>query len=42
MSRGKLYQMMGQQQLAFAKFGRSRRIPRLALLALAERSLVGK
>jgi excisionase family DNA binding protein len=40
-SRGKIYQMMRERKLAYAQFGRSRRIPREALIALAKRSIVG-
>ena len=39
-SRSKVYAMMDQKELRYAKFGRSRRVPRRALLELAERSLV--
>jgi len=41
LSRAKIYLMMDAGELRFAKFGKSRRIPRRALLELAERSLVG-
>ena len=40
LSRAKLYQMMDAQELSYAKFGRSRRIPRRALREYAERCLV--
>jgi excisionase family DNA binding protein len=40
LSRAKLYQMMDTRQLAYAKFGRSRRIPRRALHELARSCLV--
>ena len=40
LSRGKLYQLMDAHELAYAKFGRSRRIPWAALREFAERSLV--
>jgi excisionase family DNA binding protein len=39
-SRSKLYQLLDQGALAYAKFGRSRRIPRQALLDYAQRQLV--
>jgi excisionase family DNA binding protein len=41
LSRAKLYQLMDAGELRFAKFGKSRRIPRLALIQYAERCLVG-
>jgi excisionase family DNA binding protein len=41
LSRSKLYQMMDNGQLMYAKFGRSRRIPRRALMQFAERCLLG-
>jgi excisionase family DNA binding protein len=40
-SRAKVYALMDQGQLAFCKFGKSRRIPRKALREYAERCLVG-
>jgi len=40
-SRSSVYGLMEQGKLAFAKFGKSRRIPKKALLELAEKSLVG-
>src|SRR5262249_24922164 len=39
-SRSKVYAMMDHGDLGYAKFGRSRRVPRRALLELAERCLV--
>ena len=39
-SRSKVYAMMDAGELTYAKFGRSRRVPRRALLELAEKSLV--
>ena len=39
LSRAKVYQLMESGDLKFAKFGRSRRIPRLALLRYAESRL---
>jgi len=36
----KLYQFMDSGELAYVKLGRSRRIPRRALVELAERNLV--
>jgi excisionase family DNA binding protein len=39
LSRAKVYQMMDSGELRYAKFGRSRRIPRRALMELAERSI---
>jgi excisionase family DNA binding protein len=39
-SRSKLYQMMDAGELVYAKFGKSRRIPREALEELARRALV--
>jgi excisionase family DNA binding protein len=41
LSRAKLYQMMDAGELAYAKFGRSRRIPRRVLLDYAARCMVG-
>jgi excisionase family DNA binding protein len=41
-SRAKLYQMMESGEVAYAKFGRSRRIPRHALTDLAKRSIVAR
>ena len=40
LSRAKMYQLMDAGELAFAKFGKSRRIPRRALVAYAERCMV--
>lgn len=39
-SRAKLYQMMDRGELAYAKVGRCRRIPKKALLEYAEGCLV--
>jgi excisionase family DNA binding protein len=39
-SRSKVYGMMDNGELMYAKFGRSRRVPRRALLEVAEKSLV--
>ena len=36
-----LYSMMARGELAYVKLGRSRRIPRRALVELAARNLVG-
>jgi excisionase family DNA binding protein len=41
LSRAKLYQLMDVGDLAYAKFGKSRRIPRKALVEFAARCLVG-
>ena len=41
LSRAKVYQIMESGQLPFAKFGKSRRIPRRALLAYGERCMMG-
>jgi excisionase family DNA binding protein len=40
-SRAKVYAMMDQGELAYCKFGKSRRIPRRALRKYAERCLMG-
>jgi excisionase family DNA binding protein len=40
-SRAKMYATMDQGELPFCKFGKSRRIPRKALLEYAERCLQG-
>jgi excisionase family DNA binding protein len=40
LSRAKLYQMMDAGDIAYAKFGKSRRIPRQALLRFAAQSTV--
>lgn len=40
-SRSKVYTLMDSAELVYAKFGRSRRIPKRALLEYAERCLVG-
>ena len=42
LSRAKLYALMEAQEVTFAKFGKSRRIPRKALFAFAERCIVGR
>jgi excisionase family DNA binding protein len=42
LSRAKIYQMMDAGDLVYAKFGKSRRIPRRALIELAERALVAR
>ena len=42
LSRAKVYLMMDAGELPFAKFGKSRRIPRRGLLGLAEKSLVNR
>lgn len=39
-SRSKVYQEMHAGRLRYAKFGRSRRIPRRALVEYAERAIV--
>jgi excisionase family DNA binding protein len=41
LSRAKLYQLMDDHELPYAKFGKARRIPRRALLEYANRCLVG-
>jgi excisionase family DNA binding protein len=41
LSRAKIYQIMDGGQLTYAKFGRSRRIPRRALHEYARKCLVG-
>jgi excisionase family DNA binding protein len=41
LSRAKLYQLMDNQELTYAKFGKARRIPRRALLEYAARGMVG-
>jgi excisionase family DNA binding protein len=40
-SRSKVYMMMDNKELPYAKFGRSRRIPRKALMEYARSCLVG-
>jgi excisionase family DNA binding protein len=40
LSRAKLYLIMDSGQLAYAKFGKSRRIPRRGLRAYAEKCMV--
>jgi excisionase family DNA binding protein len=40
LSRATVYKLMDDGQLAYAKFGRSRRIPKRALLEYAERRIV--
>jgi excisionase family DNA binding protein len=42
LSRSTIYELMEAGQLAYVKLGRSRRIPRQALLSLARRHLVGR
>jgi excisionase family DNA binding protein len=42
LSRAKIYQLMESGELPFAKFGKSRRIPRRALVGYAERCMVGQ
>ena len=39
LSRAKVYQLMDGCELVYAKFGKSRRIPKRALLEYAQRSL---
>ena len=41
LSRAKLYQLMDNQELIYAKFGKARRIPRRALVEYANRCLIG-
>jgi excisionase family DNA binding protein len=41
LSRAKVYQLMDAGELAFAKFGRARRIPRRSLEKYVERCMVG-
>jgi excisionase family DNA binding protein len=41
LSRGKVYGLMDAGQLRYAKFGRSRRIPRKALMEFAQKAVVG-
>jgi excisionase family DNA binding protein len=41
MSRSSIYQMMDRGELRYAKLGRSRRIPKAALLVLAAKSMIG-
>jgi excisionase family DNA binding protein len=40
LSRSKVYQLMDAGQLAYAKFGRARRIPKQALLEYAAKQIV--
>jgi excisionase family DNA binding protein len=40
-SRSTLYNLMTTQQLAYVKIGKARRVPRRALIALANAGLVG-
>ena len=40
LSRSKVYALMDEGKLTFAKFGRCRRIPRRALAEFAEQSLI--
>lgn len=42
LSRAKVYQLMEAGELAYAKFGRSRRIPKRALREYAARCMTGK
>jgi excisionase family DNA binding protein len=42
MSRSTVYKLMDAGQLAYAKFGKSRRIPRRALREFGERSMIGQ
>ena len=42
LSRAKVYMLMEGGELAYAKFGRARRIPRSALLAYARGCLVSR
>lgn len=39
--RSKIYELMQQGELRYAKIGRARRIPRRAVFELAEKSLIG-
>jgi excisionase family DNA binding protein len=41
LSRAKVYLLMDARELSYAKFGKSRRVPRRALREYAERCLVG-
>jgi len=41
LSRSKIYELMDSGELCFAKLGRSRRIPRRAVVELAARELTG-
>jgi excisionase family DNA binding protein len=41
-SRSKIYLMMGQGKLPFAKFGKSRRVPRRALMQLAQECMTAR
>jgi excisionase family DNA binding protein len=41
LSRTKVYQLMHAGELVYAKFGKSRRIPRRALVAYVQKNLVG-
>ena len=41
LSRSKIYELMDAGELCFAKLGRSRRIPRRAVIELAARELKG-
>jgi excisionase family DNA binding protein len=40
LSRSAVYQLMGSGQLAFAKFGKARRIPRVALHEYGQKNTV--
>lgn len=42
LSRASIYNLMDRGELPFAKLGRSRRIPRRAVVELAARSLKGR
>jgi excisionase family DNA binding protein len=41
-SRAKVYAMMDAGELAYAKFGKSRRVPQSAIESLVTRSMVGQ
>lgn len=41
LSKSKLYEMMDAGELRYAKFGKSRRIPKRALIDLAQANLLG-
>jgi excisionase family DNA binding protein len=41
LSRSKVYSLMDSSELAYARFGRSRRVPKQALREFVEKSLVG-
>jgi excisionase family DNA binding protein len=42
LSRAKVYSMMDRGELAYCKFGKSRRIPRQALAELVRKSLIAR